>query len=114
MAKIKSVRTKLYEWTGPTVPPQANFCTNASDPLPEMGSAGRDNMGSFRFHQWLVCEVEATDGTIGIGNAALCPPLIKETIDKYLAPLIVGHDPYDNAYLWEKMYRITHAWGVKV
>ena len=76
MTKIKAVRTKLYEWTGPTVPPQANFCTNASDPLPEMGSAGRDNMGSFRFHQWLVCEVETDDGTVGLGNAALCPPLI--------------------------------------
>jgi len=68
-------------------------------------------MGSFRFHQWLVCEVEAEDGTVGIGNAALCPPLIKETIDRYLAPLVVGHDPFDSAYLWEKMYRITHAWG---
>jgi len=74
MNKIKTVRTKLYEWTGPVVPPQANFCTNASDPLPEMGGSGRDNMGSFRFHQWLVCEVEAEDGTIGLGNAALCPP----------------------------------------
>ena len=51
MAKIKSVRTKLYEWTGPTVPPLANFCTNASDALPEMGAEGRDKMGSFRFHQ---------------------------------------------------------------
>jgi len=90
MAKITAVRTKLYEWTGTTVPPQANFCTNASDPLPEMG---------------------ADDGTVGIGNAALCPPLIKETIDRYLAPLVIGYDPFDNAYLWEKMYRITHAWG---
>ncbi len=113
MAKIVAVRTKLYEWTGKTVPPQANFCTNASDPLPAMGSDGRDNMGSFRFHQWLVCEVEADDGTVGIGNAALCPPLIKETIDRYLAPLVIGYDPFDTAYLWEKMYRITHAWGRK-
>ena len=28
---IKSVRTKLYEWTGPTVPLKDNFCTSASD-----------------------------------------------------------------------------------
>jgi hypothetical protein len=44
MASIVAVRTKLYEWTGKTVPPQANFCTNASDPLPEMGAAGRDHV----------------------------------------------------------------------
>ena len=35
MVKIAAVRAKLYEWTGPTVPPQAHFCTNASDALPE-------------------------------------------------------------------------------
>ena len=113
MPRITAVRTKLYEWTGPTVPPQAHFCTNASDALPDLGVAGGDKMASFRFHQWLVCEVESDDGTVGIGNAALCPPLIKETIDRYLAPLVIGHDPHDYAYLWEKMYRVTHAWGRK-
>ncbi len=109
MTAIKSVRTKLYEWTGPTVPPQPHFCTNASDALYERGDA----MGSFRFHQWLVCEVEAESGEIGLGNAALCPPLVKEAIDRYYAPLVVGEDPFDYAYLWEKMYRRTLAWGRK-
>jgi L-alanine-DL-glutamate epimerase-like enolase superfamily enzyme len=113
MTTIKAVRSKVFEWTGPTVPPQANFCTNASDALPDMGQSGGDRMDSFRFHQWLVCEVEADDGTIGLGNAALCPPLVKQAIDGYYAPLIVGHDPFDYAYLWEKMYRVTHAWGRK-
>ena len=109
MTVIKSVRTKLYQWTGPTVPPQPHFCTNASDALFERGDA----MGSFRFHQWLVCEVEADTGEIGLGNAALCPPLVKEAIDRYYAPLVVGEDPFDYAYLWEKMYRRTLAWGRK-
>ena len=109
MTAIKSVRTKLYQWTGPTVPPQPHFCTNASDALFERGDA----MGSFRFHQWLVCEVEAESGEIGLGNAALCPPLVKEAIDRYYAPLLIGEDPFDYAYLWEKMYRRTLAWGRK-
>jgi len=28
-------------------------------------------MGSFRFHEWLICEIETDDGVVGIGNAAL-------------------------------------------
>jgi L-rhamnonate dehydratase len=107
--KIKSVRTRVWNWTGPTVPPTGNFCTNASDALYERGDA----MGSFRFHQWLTCEVEADDGTVGLGNAALAPALVKQAIDAYYAPLVIGEDPFDYAYLWEKMYRRTIAWGRK-
>ena len=107
MAKIKEIRTKVYQWNGKTVPPQNNFCTNASDLLYEKSDA----MGSFRFHEWLICEVETDEGTIGIGNAALAPQLVKKTIDTYLAPLVVGEDPFDFSYIWEKMYRRTHAWG---
>lgn len=70
-------------------------------------------MGSFRFHQWLTCEVEAESGEVGIGNAALAPPLVKEAIDRYYAPLVIGEDPFNYAYLWEKMYRRTLAWGRK-
>ena len=107
MSKIKSIRTKVYQWNGKTVPPQNNFCTNASDLLFEKSDA----MGSFRFHEWLICEVETDDGIFGIGNAALAPQLVKKTIDTYLTPLVIGEDPFDYAYIWEKMYRRTHAWG---
>ena len=107
MTKIKNIRTKVYQWNGKTVPPQNNFCTNASDLLYEKSDA----MGSFRFHEWLICEVETDEGAIGIGNAALAPQLVKKTIDTYLAPLVVGEDPFDFSYIWEKMYRRTHAWG---
>ena len=107
MTKIKEIRTKVYQWNGKTVPPQNNFCTNASDLLYEKSDA----MSSFRFHEWLICEVETNDGHIGIGNAALAPQLVKNTIDAYLKPLVVGEDPFDYAYIWEKMYRKTLNWG---
>ena len=107
MSKIKSIRTKVYQWNGKTIPPQNNFCTNASDILYEKSDA----MGSFRFHEWLICEVETEDGIIGIGNAALAPQLVKNTIDMYLKPLVIGEDPFDYAYIWEKMYRKTLNWG---
>ncbi len=29
--KIKSVRARVFEWKGKTVPPQGNFCSNAMD-----------------------------------------------------------------------------------
>jgi L-rhamnonate dehydratase len=109
MTKIISVRTRVWSWTGETIAPQANFCTNASDALYDRGDA----MESFRFHQWLTCEVETDDGNIGIGNAALAPTLVKAAIDQYFAPMVIGEDPFDYAYLWEKMYRRTHAWGRK-
>ena len=107
MTKIKNIRTKVYQWNGKTVPPQNNFCTNASDLLYEKSDA----MGSFRFHEWLICEVETNDGHIGIGNAALAPQLAKNTIDTYLKTLVVGEDPFDYSYIWEKMYRKTLNWG---
>lgn len=107
--KIKNVRTRVFEWKGKVVPPARNFCTNAADQLFERG----DNMGSFRFHGWLVCEIETEDGTVGIGNAALAPRITKAAIDEYYAPLVIGEDPFDNEYIWQKMYRRSHAWGRK-
>lgn len=107
--KIKSVRTRVFEWQGKVTPPAANFCTNAADILYERG----DSMGSFRFHGWLVCEVETEDGAIGIGNAALAPRVVKAAIDHYYAPMLIGEDPFDTEYLWQKMYRKTHAWSRK-
>lgn len=107
--KIKSVRTRVFEWNGKVVPPAANFCTNAADMLYERGDA----MGSFRFHGWLICEIETEDGTVGIGNAALAPRVVKTAIDQYYVPMLIGEDPFDTEYLWQKMYRKTHAWSRK-
>ena len=109
MTRIKSIRTRVWSWKGPTVPPIGNICTNASDALWDKGDA----MASFRFHQWLTCEIETEDGAIGIGNAALAPSVVKKAIDDWYAPMVIGEDPFDYAYIWDKMYRRTHAWGRK-
>ncbi len=107
--KITGVRSRVFEWTGTTVPPQQNFCTNAMDQLYDKG----DSMRSFRFHGWLVVEIETDSGHVGIGNAALAPRVAKAVIDSYLAPLVLGQDPWDYEYLWQRMYRSTLAWGRK-
>lgn len=107
--KITNIRARTFEWKGHTVPPQAHFCSNAMDQLWDRG----DSMGTFRFHGWTVVEVETSEGYVGIGNVALAPRIAKAIIDQYLAPLIIGHDPFDNEYLWQRMYLSTHAWGRK-
>jgi len=62
--KIKSVRARVYEWQGKTVPPQGNFCSNAMDLL----YAPQETMSTFRFHSWTVVEVETDEGIVGLGN----------------------------------------------
>ncbi len=107
--KITNVRARTFEWKGKTVPPTPHFCSNAMDELYDKG----DSMGSFRFHGWTIVEIETDDGIVGLGNVALAPRIAKQIIDLYLAPLIIGQDPFDYEYLWQRMYRNTHAWGRK-
>lgn len=107
--KIKSVRARVYEWNGKTVPPLPNFCSNAMDALYQK----QESMKTFRFHSWTVVEIETDDGIVGVGNEALAPRIAKAIIDDYLAPLVVGEDPWDYEYLWQRMYRSTLAWGRK-
>lgn len=107
--KIESVRARVFEWRGKTVAPQANFCANAMDAL----YSKTETMRSFRFHSWTVVEVGSDTGLIGLGNVALAPKIAKAIIDEYLTPLLIGQDPWDYEYLWQRMYRATHAWGRK-
>ncbi|MGH1540708.1 MAG: L-rhamnonate dehydratase [Arenicella sp.] len=107
--KITKIRARTFEWQGKTVAPQEHFCSNAMDELYDKG----DSMGSFRFHGWTIVEIETDDGLVGIGNVALAPRVAKQIIDLYLAPLVIGQDPFDYEYLWQRMYRNTHAWGRK-
>lgn len=107
--RIKSVRARVFQWKGKTVPPQGNFCTNAMDML----YAPQETMSTFRFHSWAVVEVETDTGIVGLGNVALAPQVAKVIVDQYLAPLVIGQDPWDYEYLNQRMYRATHAWGRK-
>ena len=84
--KIRSVRARVFQWKGKTVPPQGNFCSNAMDLL----YAPQETMSTFRFHSWTVVEVETDDGIVGLGNVALAPHVAKVIIDQYLAPLVIG------------------------
>ncbi len=107
--KIKEIRTRAVRWRGKTVPLPPHFCTNPMDllTLPEA------SMQTFTFHGWLIVEIFTDDGHIGVGNAALAPPITKQVIDLYLKPLLIGADPWNIEFLWQHMYRKTMAFGRK-
>jgi len=99
----------VVKWRGETAPLPPHFCTNPMDllALPE------ESMRTFTFHSWLVVEIFTGDGLVGIGNAALAPPITKQIIDLYLKPILIGADPWDSEFLWQHMYRKTMAFGRK-
>jgi L-rhamnonate dehydratase len=107
--KIKEIRTRAVRWRGKTVPLPPHFCTNPMDVL-ELPQA---SMSTFTFHGWLVVEIFTDNGLVGVGNAALAPPITKQVIDLYLKPLLIGADPWDIESLWQHMYRRTMAFGRK-
>jgi len=107
--KIKEIRTRVVSWRGKTVPLPPHFCTNPMDLL----DLPQASMSTFTFHGWLVVEVFADDGSVGIGNAALAPQICKQVIDLYLKPLLIEKNPWDIEFLWQHMYRKTMAFGRK-
>ena len=106
--KIRSVRTKLYQWKGPVKTTDTIFATPVSL-LPFQNDA----QAPYRFFSWLVVEIETDEGHIGLGNAGLCPDVTKQIIDSKLKALLVGENPLHTEYLYEKMYRSTVAYGRK-
>jgi L-rhamnonate dehydratase len=110
---ITEIRTRVVQWRGKTVPLPPHFCTNPMDLLPPLAEGAQTSMQTFTFHGWLIVEVFTDQGLVGIGNAALAPHLTKEAIDRYLAPLLIGQDPWDSELLWQHMYRKTMAFGRK-
>jgi L-rhamnonate dehydratase len=109
--RITEVRTRVVQWKGKTTPLPPHFCTNPMDLIAP--SLSPETMATFTFHGWLICEVMTSDGLVGIGNAALSPAITKQVIDQYLAPLLIGADPWDIEFLWQHMYRKTMAFGRK-
>jgi L-alanine-DL-glutamate epimerase-like enolase superfamily enzyme len=58
-------------------------------------------------------EIKTDDDYTGIGNAGLAPDLTKQVVDTRLKSLLIGENPMNTEYLFEKMYRSTVAYGRK-
>jgi len=107
--KITKVRTRVVQWEGKTIPLPPHFCTNPMD----LVAFREASMGTFAFHGWVLVEIFTDEGLVGVGNAALAPLVTKSCIDHYLAPFLIGQDPWDTEYIWQQMYRRTMAFGRK-
>ena len=117
--KIKSVRARVYEWQGQdraarraTSAPTPWTCSmttaptptpSAKTPCPPSASIRLDGGGDRdrRRHR--------RPGQRGAGAEASPRPSSTST----WRPWCIGHDPWDYEYLWQRMYRATHAWGRK-
>ncbi len=58
-----------------------------------------------------VVEVEADDGTVGIGTAGAFQGGALELIPSYYADLVLGEDPRRHEHLWQRMYQTTVRFG---
>jgi len=56
-------------------------------------------------------EVEADDGTVGIGTAGGFQGGALELIPGYYAELLLGEDPRRHEHLWQRMYQTTVRFG---
>jgi L-rhamnonate dehydratase len=104
LARITNVRTRLFSCAtdGPTA--------SHANPLRAWQGAEASE-ASFRFHEWLIVEIELEDGTIGIGNAALAPRVAAQIVNDYLAPLLVGRDSRARESNWQLLFRSTVAFA---
>ena len=97
--KVQSIKTKLYQWQGPVKTSDTIFATPLSA-LPFQNDA----QAPFRFFSWLVVEVRTDEGHVGYGNAGLSPDLCKQIVDSKLAGLLLGENPLNTEYLFEKCF----------
>ena len=106
--KITAIKSKLYQWKGPVKTSDTIFATPLS-----MLPFQKDSQAPFRFFSWLVVEIHTDEGHVGYGNAGLCPDVCKLIIDSKFKQLLVGENPLNTEYLFEKMYRSSVAYGRK-
>lgn len=59
----------------------------------------------------VVLEVETDEGITGVATTGSAVASVYPCIEAYLAPLIVGQNPFDTELLWEKMFRYGIGWG---
>lgn len=107
--KIKSVRTRVFEWKGKVVrrrrtsaPMPATSCSRKETPWARSASTAG---------WWW--RSRPTTASSASATAPWRRAWRRKSSTFYLAPICIGEDPFDNEYIWQKMYRRTHAWGRK-
>lgn len=101
--KIVDVRTRNIGFSRAPETLRSNLVTPTSVFEDHSSRAG----GWFGEVMFTLVEVEADDGTVGIGTAGAFHGGAKGIIDGYYAPMVMGEDPRRHERLWQRMYRST-------
>ncbi len=105
--KVERVRTRNIAFSRAPATLRANLVSNATLFEDFETKPG----GWFGPAFMTLVEVEADDGTVGVGTAGAFHGAGKALIDDYYADLVVGEDPRRHEYLWQRMYRTTVRFG---
>ena len=76
-----------------------------------LGTPPRERRAADQTHEVALIRITADDGSVGIGEAAVSPPVVKAFIDeptsfswsRGVADILVGQDPRDPRRLWDEL-----------
>lgn len=105
--KVIDVRTRNIGFSTPPETLRSNLVTPTSVFDDHASRPG----GWFGDTVFTLVEVEADDGTIGVGSAGAFHGGAKAIIDAYYAGVVLGEDPRRHERLWQRMYRSTVRFG---
>jgi len=71
------------------------------------------SIGTFPTFYAVVVQVTADDGQVGVGECIVrrAPEVVTTVVDRLLAPLVLGRDPWDVEGLWDEMLALLRRWG---
>ncbi len=71
------------------------------------------SIGTFPTFYAALVQVTTDDGLVGVGECIVrrAPEVVTTIVDRLLAPLVVGRDPWDVEGLWDEMLGLLRRWG---
>ena len=71
------------------------------------------SIGTFPTFYAVVVQVRTDDGLTGAGECIVrrAPEVVTTIVDRLLAPLVIGRDPWDVEGLWDEMLALLRRWG---
>ncbi len=71
------------------------------------------SIGTFPTFYAALVQVTTDDGLVGFGECIVrrAPEVVTTIVDRLLAPLLVGRDPWDVEGLWDEMLALLRRWG---
>ena len=86
-----------------------------------LGTPPRERRAADQTHEVALIRITADDGSVGIGEAAVSPPVVKAFIDeptsfswsRGVSDILVGQDPRDPRRLWAELCDGT-VWSARV